>query len=255
MPYGINEYLNKKNYKRKSWKALQIPENYINDLINFCGIKIVGDTYRPDLSAVHSESSFLDILHEIVLCASLARLGPNIKLRPRAGERNRCDISLQIKEITVYGEVKRWVDNWPIDPGKPKSRLIFKTSDSEINQDHSKPRSMELYGKLMDATRQFPKENVNILFVFTSSFGNELKYLQQALLGDINFFKESDEVVLEDDGLFATPEGKAISACYLSRIDSEIFVFTKAWINPKATVPLPSSVENLLKKYDAANLK
>ena len=257
LPYGINEYLNKKNYKRKSWQALQIPENYINDLINFCGVKIVGDTYRPDLSAVHSESSFLDILHEIVLCASLARIGRNIKLRPRAGERTRCDVLFQVEGIDVFGEVKHWVDNWSIDPGKPKSRLLFKSSANEINQNHSKPRSMELYGKLMDATRQFPAGNVNILFVFAPSIGDSLTYLQQALWGDFNFFKKSDKIVLENDGLFATPEGNIISACYLSHIDFLDFgklVFTKAGNNPNATVPLPASVENFLKKYDAANL-
>ena len=62
-------------------------EKYINDLIRVCGIKTVADTYRRDLSSVSDENAFMNFLHEIVLCASLAMLTSDIKLRPNSGVR------------------------------------------------------------------------------------------------------------------------------------------------------------------------
>lgn len=248
LPKGIIEYLTLPNYKRRSWNALQIPEKYINDLIMVCGIKNVVDTYRRDLSSVGDENGFMNILHEIVLCASLAMLTTDIKLHPQSGK-GKCDFSLPIEGIKVYGEVKRWPDNWWKEIKKVKSRLIFKTLADEIHSNTSNPRSMELYGKLIDATRQFSEGNINILFIFTKSFGEELRQLQQALFGDINYFREPDKVTLEDDGFFATTEGRVVSACYLSSIDSELFVFPRYWKNSNASVPMPMLVESLFKRY------
>ena len=147
LPNGILEYLNKKNYKRRAWQALEVPEQYINDLIAICGIQMVGNAYRRDLSAVGNENAFMDILHEIVICASLGKLISDIKLRPLSGKRARCDIFLKVDNLEIYGEVKRWPDNWWINTKKPRSRLILKASPGEVNKNNCNPRSMDQIGR------------------------------------------------------------------------------------------------------------
>lgn len=262
LPQGILEYLTKTNYKRRSWKSLEIPEKYINHLIMTCGLKTVQDTYRRDLSSVTDENAFLNFTHEIIACSSMAALNPDIGFRPKSGK-GKCDFSLPVEGITLYGEVKRWPDNyWLKNISEPKSRLIFKTSPSDAKINTRMPRSKELYGKLIEATRQFSEGNVNVILLFTPSFGEELRQLQQTLFGDKNYFREPDKVTLEDDGFFATKEGKVIAGCYSCRLDCYlepevvgIFLFPRSWQNPKATVSLPSSVETLFKRYDISNLK
>jgi hypothetical protein len=260
LPEGIIEYLNLPNYEEASWNSLQIPEKYINDLITICGIKNVTHTYRRDLSSVSDENTFLDHIFEIIACSSMAALTPGIVLHPKSGK-GACDFSLPVEGVTVYGEVKRWPDNyWLKNISKPKSRLIFKPSADK--NDTRIPRSMELYGKLIEATRQFSEGNFNVILLFTPSFGEELRQLQQTLFGDNNYFKEPEKVTLEDDGFFATEEGKVIATCYACRLDCYlepnvrgIFLFPGSWRNPNAIISLPSSVENLFKRYDISNLK
>ena len=139
LPKGIIEYLTLPNYEEASWNSLQIPEKYIHDLITICGIKTVADTYRRDLSSVSDENAFMDFLHEIIVCASLAMLTPDIKLRPQSGK-GECDLSLAVEGITVYGEVKRWPDNYLLrNPSEPKRRLIFKLSADSVNNDTRMP--------------------------------------------------------------------------------------------------------------------
>src|SRR5208337_1498911 len=194
LPQGILEYLTKKNYKRRSWQSLEIPEKYINQLIEICGIKKVADAYRRDLSSVTDENAFLNFTHEIIACSSMAALNPDIGFRPKSGK-GKCDFSLPVEGITVYGEIKRWLDNyWLKNISELKSRLIFKTSPGDANRNTRMPRSMELYGELIEATRQFSEGNVNIILLFARSFGEELKQLQQTLFGDINYFREPDKV-------------------------------------------------------------
>jgi len=261
-PPGILEYLTKEDDQGISWQSLRIPEKYINQLIRICGIKKVADAYRRDLSSVTDENAFLNFTHEIIACSSMAALNPNIVFRPKSGK-GKCDFSLPVEGITVYGEVKRWPDNyWLNNISEPKSRLIFKTSPSDAKNNTRMPRSKELYGKLIEATRQFSEGNVNVILLFTPSFGEELRQLQQTLFGEKNYFREPDKVTLEADGFFATKEGKVIAACYSCRLDCYlepevvgIFLFPRSWQNPKATVSLPVSVETLFKRYDISNLK
>lgn len=256
LPKGIIEYLNLPNYEIASWDSLQIPEKYINDLITICGIKNVADTYRRDLSSVSDENAFLDHIFEIIACSSMAALTLGIVLHPKSGK-GECDFSLPVEGVTVYGEVKRWPDNYLLkNISEPQKRLIFKPSADSVNSNIRIPRSMELYGKLIEATRQFSKGNVNVILLFTpTSVADVLEPLQQALFGDNNRFKENNRVTLEADGFFATTEAKVVAACYVCDLEifTGVFVFRRSWQNPEAIVSLPSSVETLFKKYDISN--
>jgi hypothetical protein len=263
LPPGILEYLTKDGDQGRSWQSIEIPEKYINQLVRICGINTAVNAYRRDLSSVTNENAFLNFLYEIIACSSMAALTPGIGLRPKSGK-GECDFSLPVEGVTVYGEVKRWPDNYLLkNPSEPKKRLIFKLSADSVNNDTRMPRSMELYGKLIEATRQFSEGNINVIFLFTpTSVGDVLQPLQQALFGDINYSREADKVTLEDDGFFATEEGKVIGTCYACRLDCylepnvrDIFLFPESWRNPNAIVPLPSSVENLFKIYGIGNLK
>jgi hypothetical protein len=172
-----------------------------------CGVDLVTNAYRKDLSRVGNEDRFLDILHEIVLCSALSNFSSMINLRPPTGKGTYCDFSIKLERSTIYGEVKRMVDHWFIDtnPLRPKGRSILKTPTKPSNC--SRPRSMDLQSKLKNVYRQFPEDAINILFIFHSgSFGEDKRYLQQALYGDKNFFNNIEDVILYDDGLFSINE-------------------------------------------------
>lgn len=233
---------------------MKIREDCFKDLISNCGDKVVGDAYRRDLSTVEDENAFLNILHEIVLCASLSKIVPELKLRP-AILGKRPDLSFKVEGVEVFGEVKRLIDRWWIDSDNHDWRLVSKTPTGEIPPGCARPRSEELYGKFINATRQFPDGKVNLFFVFTSSFGQEINYLQQALFGDANFLRGPHEIVLDNDGLFSTPEGMVLSGCCLVRDDNGEIVLSKYWRNQNTKVPLPPSVEKVLKKLAIGNMR
>jgi hypothetical protein len=175
-----------------------------------------------------------------------------INLRPPTGKGTYCDFSIKLERSTIYGEVKRMVDHWFIDtnPLRPKGRSILKTPTKPSNC--SRPRSMDLQSKLKNVYRQFPEDAINILFIFHSgSFGEDKRYLQQALYGDKNFFNNIEDVILYDDGLFSINEWWIISGvCY---VDVDILnggrvVFRAIWENPRSAFPIPDIVLSALNK-------
>jgi hypothetical protein len=153
LPYGIIEFLNKKNLKRRAWQALEIPERHTQDLINLCGLEKVGRAYRRDLSAVNNEERLLDILHEIVLCSFLGKLSSAIELRPSTGKGTSCDVSCKINSFVIYGEIKRLLDQWWFR-NNPEiiGRSIFKET-TVVKSQHSRPRYMDLQSKLKEIHR------------------------------------------------------------------------------------------------------
>jgi len=251
LPYGFIEFLNKRNFKKRAWQTIEIPEKHTQDLINLCGREKVGRAYRRDLSAVNNEERLLDILHEIVLCSFLGKLSNNIELRPLSGDRTSCDVSLQIDGFIIYGEVKRFPDKWWLRKNSSKvlGRSIFKEPKVEKSL-YSRPRYMDLKSKLKEVPRQFPNSTINLLFVFTSSFGVELQYLKQALYGEKNFFTENRETYcLMEDGLYYKEEWLNVSGCCLPRVDvlnAGNIVVPTIFENPKATLPIPGIVRNAL---------
>jgi hypothetical protein len=106
---------------------------------------------------------------------------------------------------------------------------------------------MDLQSKLRGVPMQFPQRTVNVLFVFHHSLAESAKYIQQSLFGESTFFMEPTAVCLQEDGLFATDTWRAVSAYYLSRVESDgTLVCPISWQNPRPYVPLPAEVYEIL---------
>jgi hypothetical protein len=102
---------------------------------------------------------------------------------------------------------------------------------------------MDLFSKLKDTHRQFPRSTLNVLFLFHPSVWNTPLYLKQALFGDASAFDDSSQPSLHDDGLYSLVEWQEISACAYSRVNSDgSLSIVKIWKNPKAKASLPENV-------------
>jgi hypothetical protein len=68
------------------------------------------------------------------------------------------------------------------------------------------------------------------------------------MLGETNFFREEQDLVLEEDGLFTKDEWRNISACCLARAYPESKVIFPAILeNPRAQNPVPADVIKKIK--------
>lgn len=257
LPPGIVEYIGEgtQSQIKSGRKHLQVIERHLSDLINFCGFKIVGDTYRRDLSGVVTEKQLAELLCEIALCASLSKLSPMLHLRPSTGKGTYCDVRFHLVGFTIYGEAKRYEDPWPhIETPNSRSDIeapigcsIVKAPPDQKSQETARPRYMDLQSKLYRVPQQFPEGTLNILFIFHSSRGESSRYIQQSLFGEANFFKKPSEVCLQEDGLFATEDWRIMSVCYLSRVEPDgILICPVIWKNPRALAPIPKPVRNVL---------
>jgi hypothetical protein len=249
LPSGIVEYIGAGDPAEiEARKAgLVMAERHLHDLIDLCRDAAVLATYRRDLSGVSTTTQLAELLCEITLCTSLARLSPQKpKLRPPSGTGTSCDVAVQLAGHTVYCEAKRYEDPWPTYQG-PVSRSIFKSPPDDKPQAAIRPRHMDLQSKLEGVPRQFPQGTVNILFVFHLSLGESARYIQQSLFGEATFLMKPTEVALQGDGLFMTDAWRAVSACYLSRVQSDgNLVCPTGWQNPRAFAPVPAPVHELL---------
>lgn len=230
LPNGIDQYMSPPPLINNSLSAEYLPkeaeaqaeqgkanlifaDKTIKKLIENCGLKSVGDTYRRDMSAVSTESQLAELLCEITLCSAISSIASDIHLRPPSRKGTSCDISFQLQNYTIYGEVKRYKDK------EQFCRSITR-------------RGGGLRDKLCNVPRQFPDDKINLVFVFHPSYGESMLYIQQALF--------------EPNGLFAM---KAISGCCYIEIKHEEGVLHchKIWTNPNALIKLPLSIHNALK--------
>ncbi len=237
---------------------LQAAEKHLLALISICGLRVVEDAYRRDLSGVATETRLAELLCEIALCASLSKLSPTPpRLKPPSGKGTYCDVSVQLEGFTVYGEAKRYEDTWffNLDPARPESRSLVKGPPDDKPYESSRPRAMDLSSKLEDVPRQFPQGTLNVLFIFHQSPGGKSpNYIQQALFGDSTFFVEPDEVTLRPDGLFTTEEWKAVSGCSLTQVSTHgALLLPATWGNPNADVPIPEAVHFALGRLSMGN--
>jgi hypothetical protein len=145
---------------REGRQHLREADEYVKRLIEVCGEKAVGDAYRRQLSGVDTEDQVAELFCEVAFCSvsgALSSTPPH--LRPpssRPGRNTRCDIRLQIANIPVFVEVKRFPDPWLRGRAAPIGREEW--------------RPAELYDKLRGVPKQFPEGKVNLIFVFHSSF-------------------------------------------------------------------------------------
>ena len=253
IPVGLSKHISERSSSEieDGRNNLKIIEKYLRDLERLCGLNTIGNNYRRDLSGVNSENQLAELFCEIALCATLGEKFGEVRLRPPTGKGTYSDCLFHYHGFEIYAEAKRYVDPWP-HIGKigcnhnseiPYTRSIAKSKSGEIPNDSARPRSMDLRSKLRDVHRQFPDSTINILFVFHFSFGESKKYLTQAFFGDSNFFRNEDDFILEEEGLFSIDEWKNISACCLSHVnpDSDV-IFPFIWKNPLSYVNIPDSI-------------
>jgi hypothetical protein len=260
LPNGLRDYIysgNDAQIEAGKENLLSI-DLFLAELERSCGEKEVADKYSKSLSKLKQESQFSELFCEIALCAFLAKESDSLHLRPPTGKGTYSDCIFNMCSCEVFGEVKRYVDPWPpirtVEETRRKPilnrRSISKTRNGKKPKDTARPRSMDLRKKLCDVYKQFPDEAINILFLFHSSFGESQRYITQALCGDRNFFRDSDEYQLEDDGLFSRDEWRNISSCCLVRYNRGLGVgFSSLWLNPNANNECPVSIIGKIKLW------
>jgi len=235
-------------------KKLICADKQIKVLIDICGSKAVGDTYRRDLSNINTETQLSEILCEIAFCSSASKLSRTSPcLRPsskRPGRKTHCDILFQLGESTVYGEVKQYIDPFPLKPGMPGRRSLVQSPSGVKPLGVARPRVMDLLSKLQNVPDQFPEGTLNLLFIFHRPPDPSWRYIQQTLFGGLSqlhtFAAAPDRVCLNHNGLFANERWKTISGCCLCCFENDSLVCLTTWENPQASVPIPSSVRAIV---------
>lgn len=260
LPDGIVQYLGTGSTSeietgKDNFKTI---EKYLSELVSLCGKEKVGDNYRRDFSGVNSENKLSEMFCEIALCATVSSYSGSLELRPETGKGTFSDCQFRVNDHDIFAEVKRYQDSWLYienetdNKGKkvPFSRSIYKSPLGKKPSDAARPRHMDIQSKLEDVHRQFPDGTINILFIFHPSLGQSKNYLIQAMLGEANFLREEQDLVLEDDGLFAKEEWRNISACCLAIAYPESKVIFPAIIeNPRAMNPVPGDVVKKMKSH------
>lgn len=237
-PKGFEEFLSGK-WAAEGRNHLRLVDNRVASLIAKTSRKLVGDTYRRDLSGVDSENRLAELLCEISLVDALGGISsvPPV-LRPKTKIGTEGDVKVVIEGHVLYGESKRLADSW-----EGGVRSIAKSPPKSKPHNTARPRAMDLFCKLKDAHRQFPRNTLNVLFLFHPSVWNTPLYIKQALFGDASAFDESTQPFLHADGLYSLAGWQEISACAHSRVNSDgRLSIVQIWKNPRANVVLPDSV-------------
>ncbi len=247
LPEGLTAYLSgtsKEVEEGKRW--LRIADAQIADLVRMCGDQHVGDAYRRDCSGVRNEQQLAEVLCEVSVCAAFSRMATRLTLRPNTGKNNRrSDFCAEVMGTVIYGEVKRYSDNW-LAADHPKPRSIMATLDGTRPADTLRPQSMNIRGKLTDVPNQLRAGAVGILFVFHPGFGENARYIQAALLGDQTFFESPVSARAPyPNGLFALDEWRDVSACLFVSVSVDgALVCRCLWENPNAHVRLPADLRD-----------
>ena len=215
----------------------------ISSLIAKTSEKVVGDTYRRDLSGVDTENKLAELLCEITLVSALTSISSALPvLRPKAEAGKECDVKVVVAGWDLFAESKRLADIW-----EGGARSIAKSSPESRSPDATRPRAMDLFSKLKDVPKQFPRNTLNVLFLFHPSVWNTPVYIKQVLFGDPAGYDDSVHPSIHKDGLYAVPEWQKISACAHSRVNNDgTFSIVQIWKNPRANVCLGNSVAEKL---------
>lgn len=227
---------------------LGIAEESLLQLIRCCGPSPISHAYRRDLSGTSTAKQLSEILCEISRSSELRKLSPKIRLRSPSGKGTFCDVFFKLAGFDVFGEAKRYEDNWPTEEAEHMKRSILKAKAGESTHGSARPRYMDLSSKLYSLPNQFPEGTLNILFLFhPSTAGEAVRYIRQALFGD-HAFSDVGNPDLHEDGLFAIQEWRSISGCCFSRIDpvNGSLNCIAVWKNPRATVLVPTQVNKAL---------
>ena len=249
LPTGLEDFLSG-GLAHQGRSLLLRADTHVSRLFARTSCKIVGDTYRRDISGLSSEDRLAELLCEIALASSLAAISivPPV-LRPKTDWGTECDVKVSVADHELYGEAKRLADRW-----SGISRSIRKSPRESEPSGAVRPRSMDLLSKLRDVYRQFPQAALNVLFLFHPSPrvpGNTHAYVTQALFGDQAAFDNVASPSLHDDGLFSLPNWREISACAHTQVNEDgALSFVRIWQNPNARVTLPADVSRALTLAD-----
>jgi hypothetical protein len=215
-------------------------ESLAAEIILILGPKMVGDAYRRDLSAFTTEQQLAEFACELSVCTALSRIATRTTLRPPIkDQQKRPDAKVEISGREVFVEVKRYSDDGP----GPDGRTIALSKELNPSVKPSKPRMMALVSKLESVPDQLPDGAVNLLFVFHPGYGENQKYIQQALFGEDAFFDDPDTVALGDQSLFAEDAWRKVSAVAYVRVADGVLHCHELWPNPRASVVLPDNVQ------------
>lgn len=245
LPAGLVEFLSGR-LAHQGRRNLRQAETHVARLVSLTSSKLVGDTYRRDISGVSNEARLAELLCEIALASSLAAISATPPaLRPRTDRGTECDVKISLAGHEVYGEAKRLADRW-----SGMARSIRKSPPGSTPPHSVRPRSMDLFSKLEGVPRQFSAACLNVLFLFHPSsgvVGNTQSYITQALFGDQAAFDVTNSPSLQDDGLFSLCGWRVISACAHARVNEDgILRIVRIWPNPNAQFDLPDDVARVL---------
>ena len=208
-------------------------------------------------------------LHELYVAGRLCKISQDIELEVPNPDRpqNNFDIKANINGTEINIEVTTRTDDFPFDKGflhkvgnigSARSRATvspaFANNDrvSSTNIQHdSIPESEDLRRRLLDkATRQLPKNGINIIALGYRGITNKDFHITSALYGDQQIYVnkrnlESPPIIGRvENGLYYYEEGfKHISAVML------IFPHNndgKLYLNPNLAKGLPLSVQESL---------
>lgn len=238
IPKGFIEFLSGQSEDKEMEKHLLNADKTIKSLLCIVGESEVADKYRKKISTIKTEHGLAELLCEIKVVESLARISEQKpELQPGTKINNKkCEIKIVIDNTEIYVEAKRYEDKGP--RGK---RALNK-------------RSMEISEKINGVPNQFPDDTLNILFIFHSGYGSNPLYICQVLFGEnACTIPDGDAEYAENDGLFSTDSWSKISGCAYVSCGENLLV-NKIWQNPNPkSKRIPEKVLQILKDFNGRN--
>ena len=252
IPSGYGEYLSPLPAKRGR-RYLRVADQQLQTLIDVFAFSTIAREYRRDLSGVVTRTQLAELLCEIATCVAFCKHSATLLLRPKNERGKACDFRCLLNGFDVFGEIKRYDDNWFLRTEPPqqniRSRFLTRPISGTLPPDTRWPRYMELQSKLLDVPQQFPDRTINIVFIFHSSLEDNDRILRQALFGEHSAFSGPvNNDFSAEDGLFSREDWRNVSACcYSLLLEDGQLVCSVIWDNPRAHVPVPEEVHSVLK--------
>src|SRR4029077_1244073 len=179
-----------------------------------------------------------ELFCEIATCAAFSKRSRNLSLRPKNEKGTASDFRCLLMGVDVFGEIKRYDDNWFLGTEPPqrsiRSRSLTRSISSTLPPDTKRPRYMDLVSKVLDVPRQFPDRTLNIVFIIHLSLEDNDRILRQALLGEHSAYSGPvNNDLSAEDGLFSREDWQNVSACCSLKLENGQVVYSVAWDNPR----------------------
>jgi predicted nucleotidyltransferase len=219
----------------------------------------VAATYRDSL---RNPAERWGVAYELRTAAKLAPLVDDIKLRPLVGA-GACDLAVRLAGFWVFLEVTTRDDGWPpIDgaeefPVRARETVHreFRTTTSDPTS-RDVPASEELRQAIAAKVHQLPVGELSLV-VLGAPNGHSMA-MEDALCGDLQLRNDFEHRVPNglfavDDGVGGASEASAVIWLKLRRHWQDVHTHGQLFLNPKARLPLPVAVSDLLQRaFDPA---